>query len=341
MAARKPKGSTAPPQGSEPRRDPPEPFVEDDNPGQASLPFPIVGIGASAGGLDAFIQLLRALPADTGMAFVLVQHLDPTHASVLTEILSRATAMRVAEVTDQTAAEPNHVYVIPPGVTLGIERGILRLSPRKEARGQHRPIDDFLNSLAHDQGHLAIGVILSGSATDGTLGLESIKAEGGITFAQDDTAQHRSMPNSASAAGCVDFVLPPDQIGQEITRIARHPYVAPGAEADLEGAAREPNLGRVLEQLRFATGVDFSNYKRNTLFRRVTRRVVLHKMEGLGDYVRFLQSNPAEVEALYQDVLISVTSFFRNPEAFEMLKGKVFPRLTQERSRHEPVRIWV
>src|SRR5712692_2645251 len=280
MAARKPKGSKAPPQGSELRRDPPEPFVEDDNPGQASLPFPIVGIGASAGGLDAFIQLLRALPADTGMDFVLVQHLDPTHASMLTEILSRATAMRVAEVTDQTAAEPNHVYVIPPGVTLGIERGILRLSPRKEARGQHRPIDDFLNSLAHDQGHLAIGVILSGSATDGTVGLEAIKAEGGITFAQDDTAQHGSMPNSAVATGCVDFVLPPAKIAGEIARISRHPYVARGAEDLIDVRASEPSLHRVLEQLRMATGVDFSSYKRNTLFRRITRRAVLHKMEG-------------------------------------------------------------
>src|SRR5712691_672440 len=248
MAARKPKGSTAPPQGSEPRRDPPEPFVEDDNPGQASLPFPIVGIGASAGGLEALIQLLRALPADTGMAFVLVQHLDPTHASMLTEILSRATAMRVAEVTDQTAAKWNHVYVIPPGVTLGIERGILRLSPRNEARGQHRPIDDFLNSLAHDQGHLAIGVILSGSATDGTLGLEWIKAEGGITFAQDDTAQHRSMPNSAVAAGGVDFVLPPNAIAAELHRISRHPYVASDVGDEVESRAGEYSMGPILDQ---------------------------------------------------------------------------------------------
>src|SRR5712692_5632215 len=340
MAARKPKGSKAPPQGSEPRRDPPEPFVEDDNPGQASLPFPIVGIGASAGGLDAFIQLLRALPADTGMAFVLVQHLDPTHASMLTEILSRATAMRVAEVTDQTAAEPNHVYVIPPGVTLGIERGILRLSPRKEARGQHRPIDDFLNSLAHDQGHLAIGVILSGSATDGTLGLESIKAEGGITFAQDDTAQHRSMPNSAVAAGGVDFVLPPIAIAAELHRISRHPYVASAAGDEAAAEAGESSLGRILDQLRMTTGVDFSNYKRNTLYRRISRRAVLHKLEGLKDYARYLQSNPGEVYAVYQDILISVTSFFRNPDAFEVLKSKVFPKLTKDRSRHDPVRIW-
>jgi len=340
MAARKPKGSKAPPRRSEPRREPHEPLVEDENPGQASLPFPIVGIGASAGGLDAFIQLLRALPADTGMAFVLIQHLDPTHPSMLTEILSRATAMRVAEVTDQTAAEPNHVYVIPPGVTLGIERGTFRLSPRKETRGQHRPIDDFLNSLAHDQGHLAIGVILSGSATDGTLGLESIKAEGGITFAQDDTAQHRSMPDSAVAAGGVDFVLPPIAIAAELHRISRHPYVASDVGDEVESRAGESSLGRILDQLRMTTGVDFSNYKRNTLYRRISRRAVLHKFEGLKDYARYLPSNPGEVSALYQDILIGVTSFFRDPEAFEILKSKVFPTLTKHRSRHDPVRIW-
>src|SRR5712691_2687787 len=340
MARKAPQASQPGPEDPESGSPAAETPSEDGPPRQAVSPFPVVGIGASAGGIEAVKQVLQALPVDTGMAFVLVQHLDPTHASMLTEILSRTTTMSVSEVTDQMAVEPNHVYVIPPGANMAISRGTLRLSPREERPGQHRVVDHFLHSLAEDQGHKAIGVILSGSATDGTLGLEAIKAEGGITFAQDDTAQHSSMPRSASAAGCVDFVLPPDQIGQEITRIARHPYVAPGAEADLEGAAREPNLGRVLEQLRFATGVDFSNYKRNTLFRRVTRRVVLHKMEGLGDYVRFLQSNPAEVEALYQDVLISVTSFFRNPEAFEMLKGMVFPRLAQERSLHEPMRIW-
>jgi len=303
--------------------------------------FPIVGIGASAGGLEAFTQVLHALPTDTGMAFVLIQHLDPTHASMLTDILSRATVMRVAEVRDQLAVQPNYVYVIPPGVNMVVAGGILRLSPRTEPRGQHRPIDHFLRSLAEDQGHRAIGVILSGSATDGTLGLEAIKAEGGITFAQDDTAHHTSMPLSAVAAGCVDFVLPPAAIAQELTRISRHPYVAPGGADDLEAKVAAPSLGRILEQLRIATGVDFEHYKRNTLYRRISRRVVLHKLEGLQDYGQFLQRNPAEVEALYRDLLISVTSFFRDPTAFQVLKSTVFPMVTRDRSRHDPVRIWV
>jgi len=317
----------------------PEAVVREPSGSQTIAPFPIVGIGASAGGLEPFGQILRALPADTGMAFVLVQHLDPTHASMLTEILSRATVMPVAEVTDQMMVQPNHVYVIPPGVTMGIDRGTLRLTPRREAKGQHRPIDYFLRSLAEDQGHRGIGVILSGSATDGTLGLEAIKAEGGITFAQDDTAQHASMPSSAVAAGCVDFVLPPAEIAREIARISRHSYVARDADA-VEAQANEPSLGRVLEQLRMASGVDFSKYKRNTLYRRIIRRAVLHKLEGPREYAKFLQSNPTETEALYQDVLISVTSFFRDPEAFEVLKTEIFPRLVRDRSRHDPVRVW-
>ena len=180
---------------------------------EETLSVPVVGVGASAGGLEAFTQMLRALPVDTGMAFVLVQHLAPTHASMLTEILARATGMPVAEAQDQMPVEANHVYVIPPGTNMVISQGVLQLSPRTETRGQHRPIDPFFRTLAEDQGHKAIGVILSGTATDGTLGLEAIKAEGGITFAQDDTAQHDSMPRSAVAAGCVDFVLPPDCSG--------------------------------------------------------------------------------------------------------------------------------
>src|SRR5215468_2304027 len=249
--------------------------------------------------------------------------------------------MPVSEVTDQMAVEPNHVYVIPPGVNMDISGGILRLSPRKDLRGQQRTIDHFLQSLAEDQHHRAIGVILSGSATDGTVGLEAVKAEGGLTFAQDDTAQHTSMPKSAVAAGCVDLVLPPAAIAQEIARISRHPFLVREGEDQVEPQAVEPSLRRVLDQLRAVTGVDFTQYKRNTLYRRITRRAVLHRMEALKDYAQFLQNNPAEVEALFQAVLINVTSFFRNPEAFDLLKTKIFPALTKDRSRHDPLRVWV
>src|SRR5437879_5015113 len=189
-------------------------------------PFPIVGVGASAGGLEAFTQLLKHLPTDTGLGFVLVQHLDPQHESALTQILTRATSMPVREVTNDLQVEANHVYIIPPNTNLTIEQGVLKLGPRPDGRKAHRSIDSFFESLAQDQNERAIGVILSGTATDGTLGLEAIKAEGGITFAQDDSAKYDSMPRSAVAAGCVDFVLSPKNIARELVRIAKHPYFA-------------------------------------------------------------------------------------------------------------------
>ncbi|HVE66882.1 MAG TPA: chemotaxis protein CheB, partial [Thermoanaerobaculia bacterium] len=298
---------------------------------------PVVGVGASAGGLEAFTQLLRALPADTGMAFVLVQHLAPSHASALAEILSRATTMPVTEVEDEPTVEPNHVYVIPPGQSMVISEGTLNLMPR-EGRGAHHPVDMFFRALAEDRRHRAIAVVLSGTATDGTIGLAAIKAEGGITFAQDGSAQHQGMPRSAIASGCVDFVLPPSEIAREIVRIGRHPYSVPETQAAAPGG--EPDLTPVIRELRRATGVDFTHYKFNTLNRRVTRRMLLRKIETLGDYVGLLQRNPEEVEALYHDVLINVTSFFRNPEAFETLKQTVLPRLIKDRSRSDPVRFW-
>ena len=303
-------------------------------------PVSIVGIGASAGGLEAVSTLLRALPKDTGMAFVLIQHLNPTHASMLTEILARATAMPVVEGREGLRVEANHVYVIPPATNMTVSQGTLHIAPRADTRGPYRPIDHFLHSLAEDQSFRSVGVILSGSATDGTIGLEAIKAEGGITFAQDESAQHASMPTSATAAGCVDFVLPPAAIAAELVRISRHPYVTRPVEDPTKVPGVEPTLNRVLEQLRLASGVDFTSYKRNTLFRRVTRRAVLHKLDDLRDYAKLLQSNPGEIEALYQDVLINVTSFFRNPEAFQLLKTRIFPRLTRDRSRHDPLRVW-
>jgi two-component system CheB/CheR fusion protein len=300
--------------------------------------FPGVGLGGSAGGIEAVSRLLRALPTDTGMAFIAVQHLSPTHASVLADILARETRMPVAEIHDGTALAPDRVYVMPPNASLVVRDGVLHLAPLAEKRVPSRGIDSFMRSLAEDIGHLSVGVVLSGSDADGTQGLAAIKAAGGITFAQDASAMHDSMPRSAVAAGCVDFELPPERIAEELTRIARHAYVAPVPPGEV---ARSREMTRILEVLRAATDVDFSNYKPNTLYRRISRRAVLHKCESLADYVKYLQGNAAEVDALYSDILINVTSFFRNAEAFEALKARVFPRITQERGRHEPVRIWV
>src|SRR3989440_3531813 len=194
-----------------------------------SLAFPVVCVGASAGGLEAFTQLLSALSPDTGMAFVLVSHLSPSHASHLAEILSRSTRMPVNEVTHEPTVRPNHVYVIPPDRSMIIANGTLKLLPRQTIDGRHHPIDLFLESLALDQQHKAIAVILSGTGSDGTLGLDEIKAEGGITFAQDQSAAYEGMPRSATMAGSVDFVLPPASIAHELSEIARHAYVSPEA----------------------------------------------------------------------------------------------------------------
>src|SRR6266542_2487851 len=307
----------------------------------------VVGVGASAGGLEAFKQLLARLPGDTGMAFVLVTHLDPKHESILPELLAKATRMPVSEVEDGTPVAPDHIYVMPRNTSMAIEGGALRLRPREEGRVLRHPIDAFLQTLAEDQSTRAIGVILPGTATDGTLGLEAIKAEGGITFAQEPkSARYDSMPRSAVAAGCVDFVLKPEGIAEEIARISRHPYVAPAeiAEPGAEGTAQpavKNGFNKILALLRRVTGVDFSLYKTNTLRRRIRRRMILNKLDGLDEYAKYLREHAAEVENLYQDILINVTSFFRNPETFEVLKEKIFPRIVEHRAPDEPVRIWV
>src|SRR5262245_32961332 len=304
---------------------------------EAALDYPVVGIGASAGGLEALQELLHALPAETGRGFGVVQHMAPTPESMLAEILQSSARLPVTQVSDRVPLERDKVYVIPPGTDMEMVDGHLSLSPRRSSRGQHRPVDLFFKSLAEEQGHKSIGVVLSGTATDGTLGLQEIKGEGGITFAQDDTAQHTSMPHSAIAAGVVDFVLPPDGIARELARIAKHPLVRPDAEVE---ARRDESLETIIELVRNATNVDFSGYKRSTLYRRITRRVVLHKLETTSGYAKLLASQPAEVAAVYDDLLINVTSFFRNPEAFEAFKATVFPRIVEKRGRQDPIRVW-
>jgi two-component system, chemotaxis family, CheB/CheR fusion protein len=308
-----------------------------------ATPFPIVGIGASAGGLEAFSELLRQLPEKTGMAFVLVQHLDPKHPSDLQAILARTTKIPVQEVADGIKVEPDRIYVIPPNSGMAMKAGTLRLEARALTRGQHMPIDHFLRSLAEDRGNQAISVVLSGTASDGTEGSRAIKAAGGITFAQDEkSAKYSSMPHSAVHAGCVDFVLPPAAIAKELARVARHPFVVPAAlnQADL-ALTTGNHMGAILSLLHEATGVDFTHYKQTTLQRRIKRRMVLHKVEKLKEYVRLVRDTPGEVEELYQDILIHVTGFFRDPEAFEGLRKHVFPDLFGDSKRTGTVRVWV
>jgi two-component system CheB/CheR fusion protein len=305
--------------------------------------FAIVAIGASAGGLEAFTQLLPALPATTGMAFVLLQHLDPKHHSLLPELLAKNTTMPVAEAKHGTKVSPDHIYVIPPNVNLAIASGTLQLTPRSDAQGRHLPIDFFMRSLAEEQKSRAIGVVLSGTASDGTLGLQAIKAEGGITFAQEEkSAQYDAMPRSAIASGAVDFVLPPEEIAKELSRIGRHPYVSrarpqPGIPTPQQGATHRD---QVFGLLRNATGADFSQYKPATIERRIWRRMAIHKMDSMAAYVKYLQGHPTEVADLYKDLLIPVTSFFRDAAAFQALKSKVFPAIAKNRAATAAIRMW-
>jgi two-component system, chemotaxis family, CheB/CheR fusion protein len=307
--------------------------------------FPVVGIGASAGGLEAFTELLKHLPEKTGMAFVLVQHMDPRHGSALTEILSRTTKIPVTQVTDGVRVEPDHIYVIPANANMTIKDGVLRLTARALVQGQHMPINHFLNSLATDRGDQAISVILSGTASDGTEGCLAIKAAGGITFAQDEkSARYSSMPRSALGSGSIDFVMPPADIARELRRIGSHPYLAypPAGRHETREIAERRELDSIYSLLQDATGVDFAHYKQSTMQRRIKRRMVVHHLENLKDYVRYIRSHTQELDQLYRDILIHVTGFFRDPEAFEALRTTVYPKLFKDRKANEwPIRIWI
>src|SRR5213593_1388993 len=305
--------------------------------------FPIVGIGASAGGLEAFSELLSNLPVEPTMAFVLIQHLDPKHPSILSDILSRTTRMSVVEAKHGMRVEPGHVYVMPPNARMTIAGEVLHLGPRSDDRGPQLPIDHFLRSLAEDLGSRAIGVILSGSASDGALGLKAIKAEGGTTFAEaPQSAKFDSMPRSAVASGAVDFVLPPKAIAQELTRIGRHPYlVQTEAVASPEPLASGPApLDQILRMLREKSGIDFALYRQTTIRRRIGRRMMIHGLDTLESYVHYLEGHPSQVHALYNDLLVNVTRFFRDPEAFQLLQRRVFPSILKQLPADAPIRVW-
>lgn len=310
--------------------------------------FPVVAIGASAGGLEAYKEFFHALPVDTGLAFVLIQHLDPSHHSLLAEILSNTARIPVDEVRSGVRIKPNCVYVAPPGAFMAISGGAFTLTPRSKESGRHLSVNFFMRSLAEERKSSAIGVILSGTGADGTLGLENIKAEGGITFVQDPaTARYDGMPLSAIDSGCVDFILPPKEIARELHRIQRHPYIRQDEQgAEEQGKeltdsvtlpSREQDFITILDQLRKTSGIDFRQYKPNTIHRRALRRTVILKLDSLGEYAKYLKERPEEGHKLYDDVLIPVTSFFRDFEAFEALKSQVYPAIEgQGQQRHHP-----
>src|SRR5947209_4309670 len=307
---------------------------------------PIVGIGGSAGGFEAAMELLRHLSSKTGMAFVIVQHLDPHHASQLSNLLGKVTAMPVSEVTGTTAPKPNTVYVQPPNKCVMAKDGTLTLVRREERLNV--AIDHFFESLAEECGSRAIGIVLSGTGSDGTAGLRAIKAAGGLTFAQNQqSAKFDAMPRSAIRAGFVDLVLPPRDIAREIERIANHPYIRrPLSDPEqIEKAAyrQADDLGRIFLSLKKQMGVDFSAYKESTLIRRIQRRMALHRIEKMSQYARFLRDNKKEIEALFDDLLINVTRFFRDEALFRALKKRFLPALLKNKSkdRQPELRAWV
>lgn len=303
--------------------------------------FPIIGIGASAGGLEAFETFFKNVPAGSGMAFVLVSHLDPSHASMLAEILQRITPLPVIEAKDQMPVEPDHVYLIPPNRDLTIFHGILQLSVPSPARVMRMPIDTFLRSLAEDAGEKAMAVILSGSGTDGTLGLRSVLGAGGASFVQDPAnAKYDGMPTSAIQNGLATYVLPVEKMFAEIAAYARS-YVTRKIPIPLPSPDGKQPCAKILMTLRSKTGHDFSLYKQNTIRRRIERRMGVNNIERVDAYTRYLAENPSEVHLLFKELLINVTSFFRDKEAFEFLRADVIPSLIENKPEDYIFRVWV
>ncbi len=300
---------------------------------------PIVAFGASAGGLEAFAEILKVLPPDLGAAVVLILHLSPDHESVVSELLPRWTSMPVDVAVEGTAVERNHIYVIPPDRRMTLAAGALQLEPRA---GLYHPIDYFFRSLAKELGSRAIAVILSGMATDGTLGAAAIQGEGGVVLVQlPESAKHDSMPRSAIEAGYVDAALQPAELAAEVARLCRDPYISEPARREESSGNMDAGMREILSVVRKATGMDFAHYKQATLSRRIERRIAFRNSPGIHEYAMSLREDPGEVRQLFNDLLINVTCFFRESETFEALKKNVLPRLMAQRGAAGAVRVWV
>ena len=307
------------------------------------LRFPVVGVGASAGGLEAYTEFLKACKPDSGIAYVLIQHLSPKHTSIMAELLQKSTAMPVLQVEDGMRVEPDHVYVIRPGFTMTIRNGHLHLGESAAERMHRRPVDDFFRSLAEEQRQRAVCVILSGTGSNGTAGAQTIKAVGGICIAQDpDTAKFPGMPRSLIDSNLADVILPPAEMFDAIARYVAQPYVAdPDASAEALARRDRQSLSDIIAVLRTRIRHDFSGYKKPTLVRRIQRRMSLLQTDKMSDYVRSLRQTPSEVTALADDLLIHVTGFFRDPEVWEAFKARVIEPLVAEKVDGSAIRCWV
>ena len=299
----------------------------------AARGVPVVGIGASAGGLEALGELLEALPVDTGVAFLIVSHLDPTHESLLVPLLRKRAGIPVVEAEDELAVAADSIYVIPPGTVMTLAAGQLKLTPRENTSSPPTPINALFNSIAEHAGR-AMVVVLSGTGSDGAEGVKAIKEAAGIVFVQDPaSSRYRGMPDSAIQSGCVDYVLSPREIGHELARVSAHPYLrASAADAAAElSTAEEDDLKPLFAVLFDAYKADFSLYKPSTVQRRLRRRMALRQIEVVSDYVDAIRGDAGEMAALYDDLLIRVTSFFRDPDVFDELVAKVFPAICDNR----------
>jgi len=304
--------------------------------------FPIVALGASAGGLEAFETFFKAMPHNSSIAFVLIAHLDPTHVSLLPELVQKHSRMKVHQVKDGMKVLPNHVYVIPPNKNLTILNGILQLLDLTQPRGANLPIDSFFRSLAQDQGANAACIILSGTGTDGTLGLKAIKGEIGMVMVQDEeSAKYDGMPRSAISTGLVDYVLPPEEMPEQLIKYSKHAFKK-GVPLITSTEGKTPNsLQKIYIILRAQTDHDFSLYKKNTICRRIERRMNIHQIDDIKDYARYLQDSSREVGILFKELLIGVTNFFRDAASFEVLRDKILPKLLVDKPEDYTVRVWV
>ena len=302
--------------------------------------FPVVGIGASAGGLDAIEKFFSNMPSDSGMAFVIIMHFDPSSKSVMVEILKRYTKMEVHQAEDGMKMEPNSVYIIPPNKDMATLHGTLQLLEPTVSRGIRHPIDFFFRSLSEDFKEKAICIILSGTGTEGTLGLKALKGEGGMVMVQDvESAAYDGMPASAIATGFADYILPPEKMPEQLLNYVKQPYIKGKRKIAL--SEQVAPLQKIFVLVRDRTGHDFSLYKESTINRRIERRMNVHQIEKLTDYVRYLSENPSEIDILFKELLIGVTSFFRDPQAYESLIKKVLPDMFKNKTSAMPVRIWV
>jgi two-component system, chemotaxis family, CheB/CheR fusion protein len=303
--------------------------------------FPIVGLGASAGGLEALESLFSHMPPDSGMGFVIIQHLSPRHKSIMSSLLSKDTQMKVSEIKDGMKVKPNHVYLNPSGKDVIIISRTLQLMDPVRTGGINLPIDSFFRSLAEEMGEKAICVILSGTATDGTLGLKAIKEKGGLVMVQDpSSAKYDGMPRSAIATGMVDLILPVEKISEELARYVKAPYIGPSEKVIVKDDRMANNIQKIFSLIRSATGHDLSHYKQTTIHRRIERRMAIHQLYTLSEYIKYLQQTPSEVDMLFRDMLIGVTNFFRDPEAFKVLKEQVLPELLKNKNADALIRIW-